>query len=465
MPLSFLKRLLFLLLIPLTVGAGCTKSSDPLAEKQAREKIELEVWGPNDEEDGWRTIMDAYRKTHPNVSFAYKQLLPSEYEAAVVRGFASGDGPDIFAVKNTEIDGYRDLIVSLPSSLQIPVIEEVGTLKKEQVASFKTHTSVAPKDLRKTYVDVVVKDVLRAVSDEKGVVSEQIFALPMSVDTLALYANKDLLNAAGIAEIPRTWETFHAAVEKLTLRGEGTRILQSGASFGTGTNSDHAFDLLSILMLQNGTRMVSERGQLAFGAATVDRPTPGLDALRFYVDFADPARKTYTWNNDQPRSIDAFVSGKTAFYIGYAAEHAILKKRAPKLSIAIAPLPQIGDPTASAIRVVNYANYHAYAVAKSSSAQTWAWHFLQFATEKAQADSFISTLGLPTARRDLIEGQLADEKLEVFASQLLTAESWYHGKEFEKAEKAFERLIEAVRSGDEADKAFDIAQNAISQTL
>ena len=49
----------------------------------------------------------------------------------------------------------------------------------------------------------------------------RIMAIPMSVDTMGMYVNKDLLNTAGIATIPETWDTFQDAVKKLVKQSPG----------------------------------------------------------------------------------------------------------------------------------------------------------------------------------------------------------------------------------------------------
>ena len=75
------------------------------------------------------------------------------------------------------------------------------------------------KDVKEVYPDVVAGDVLRRINTSPegspAVWEDKVVALPMSVDTLALFVNKDLLNAAGIPTIPDTWAKFQATIPRL----------------------------------------------------------------------------------------------------------------------------------------------------------------------------------------------------------------------------------------------------------
>jgi multiple sugar transport system substrate-binding protein len=281
------------------------------------------------------------------------------------------------------------------------------------------------------------------------------------VDTLAMYYNRDLFNAASVAEAPATWTQFLEMVPKLTALGPNDAVVQSGAALGTSQNVDRAFDIVSLLMMQNGTIMTDDRGRAVF--ATEDRSTrtiPGAQAVSFYTDFANPLKEVYTWNAAQPNSLDAFVTGKTAVFFGYAYHLPTIQARAQRIRFAIAPVPQIADG-----RTVNYANYWIETVSKAGSHQNWAWDFVQYATSAEHVKSYLTAANKPTARRALINSQIADENLGPFVGQLLTAKSWYKGRNAEAATKAFLDLIDASLAGKDMEDEIIRAQNAVNQTL
>ncbi len=404
--------------------------------------------------------MSSYQALHPNVSFEYRELRIDEYEDELLHAFARGEGPDIFSIHNTWIGEYESLIAPLPKSLSIPYSETRGTIKKETVYTIKEEPTISQRALKTDFVDVVAQDVIRQYKPNAQAEAEnQIFGLPLSVDTLALYYNKDLLNAAGIAQPPETWTQFQDAVTKLTKITTNDEILQSGAAMGTSRNVERAVDIVSLLMMQNGARIVDERGRADFAQET-DAGLLAGEAVRFYTDFGSPQKAVYTWNAQQPDSFDAFVNGSTGFFLGYSYHGAFIRTINSKLNFAVAPVPQIEGG-----KTVNFANYWVETVAKSSTAPDWAWDFIQFAASKDQVTKYLTVANKPTALRGLINTQIEDEVLSIFVGQSLTAQSWYKGKDAQVAEEAFLDLIDAFLSGEEQESALVNAQNKVNQTL
>lgn len=461
----FTKKLLgvFLIVTSLVLtGQGCGGNNQ--AEQLATEQVELDIWRVVDGEDAFDDIITDYQTIHPNVSVNYRRLRLDEYEDELVNAFARGEGPDIFSVHNTWMGEYEDLILPLPESLTIPYTEIEGTIKKERVTTLREERSITKRQLRERYVDVVAHDVIRTLQRPDGTQEERIMGLPMAVDTLAMFYNKDLFNAAGIAVPPQTWEQFQTeVVPSLTQISEEGNIIQSGAAIGTAENVERYFDILSLLMMQGGTEMVDRRGRAAFAEENENNDLPGVRAVQFYTNFANPAVQNYTWNADQANSLEAFVNGETAIFFGYSYHIPIIRSRNENLNFAITQVPQITDNPSA--RKVNYANYWVETVAQSTEHDNWAWDFVQFASEAEQARSYLDEAQRPTALRGLIEGQLENEDLSPFANQLLTAKSWYVGDDAAVAEEAFMQLIEDALAGREVVESTERAQNQVNQTL
>ena len=457
--MKFVWRNIIILMIPLLIlGAGCGGSS--AAEVLASKPVKITIWRVFDDSDTFQSIMSAYQSIHPNVSFIYRELRFDEYEDELIRAFAEGEGPDVFSLHNTWLGEYESLIAPLPDSLSIAYAEVRGTIKKETVYTIKEEPTLSERALKADFVDVVAQDVLRSYKPSaKAKAEDRIFALPLSVDTLAMYYNKDLLDAAGIAEPPSTWTEFQDAVTLLTKIGSNDQILQSGGAIGTSQNVERAFDILSLLMMQNGTQMTDSVNRPTFANETDTGYLAG-EAARFYTDFANPLKAVYTWNAEQPDSFDAFVNGNTAFFFGYSYHNAFIKTANSKLDFSITPAPQIDGG-----KTVNYANYWVETVAKSSEAGDWAWDFIQFAAEEEHVDSYLAASNKPTALRGLISTQLEDEVLSIFSGQTLTADSWYKGSDAQVAEEAFLTLIDGILAGEELEVVLKAAQNKVSQSL
>ncbi len=461
----FRKKITSLVLLALLFsGFGCGNNEAAVASAP----VKLTIWGVFDDASNYKSVIAAYRVVHPNVSIDFREFRYDEYEKELVRGIAEGKGPDIFLVHNTWMERYKSLMEPMPATVTIGYQEVRGSIKKEVVDVLRTENTLSERALKSDFVDVVASDVIRPYQpDDKTAPTNRIFGLPAGLDTLVLFWNKDLFNAAGIAGAPTTWTAFQDAVTKLTKVDKDGKIVQAGAGIGTSKNVERATDILSLLMLQNGTEMVSADGR----TATLDKVPktggvagvlPGLDATRFYTDFANPTKAVYTWNADQSNSFDAFVNGTSAMFFGYAYDLPLIRTSSAKLNFAVAQVPQIDGG-----RQANFANYWIMTVSKDSKYDDWAWDFIESLThDEKQNASYLAAARKPPALRALISSQLEDEDLNAFASEVLTADSWYHGTDIAAAESALSELLDSVLSGSVVSTdAIKLAAQKIGQTL
>jgi multiple sugar transport system substrate-binding protein len=447
----FILSILFVFL--LTAGFSCKKET----VDQAVRPITLEYWRVFDGRDDFAEIIQNYNQQHPYVTINYRKLRFDEYEDALLNALAEDRGPDIFSIHNTWMREYQTKIEPMPSQtvMVFPVLK--GAIKKEVVPERRVIPSMSLLDLRRNFADVVYSDV---------VINNQVFGLPLSVDTLAMYYNQDLFDRAGIVEVPQYWNReFQETVKKLTRQDLRGNILQSGAALGSSENIERYSDILSVLMMQNGANMMSDAGQVLFHtvpAGVQDRGyNPGLMALRFYTDFSNPIKEVYSWNNDLPSSVEMFTSGRLALMLGYSYHLPTIKARAPKLNFMVSPLPQIegaGTP-------INFANYWVEVVSRKSNHKNEAWDFVKFMTSPNQVSSYLSKTKKPTALRSLIPGQREDLEIGVFADQVLTSRSWYKGKNPLLMERFFGEMIESFLLAEDSDamQVMNLYANRIQQ--
>jgi len=343
--------------------------------------------------------------------------------------------------------------------MAFPVVK--GTIKKEVIPELRTTNSLSLKDLKDNFVDVVSHDVILKDGN--------IYGLPLSVDTLALYYNKDLFNNAGISKPPIYWnKEFLQDVKKLTKQDPKKGLIQSGVALGGSTNINRFSDILSVLMMQNGVIMMDESGQVLFHTipeiAKTSDYNPGVAALNFYADFANPAKESYAWNSEMPNSLEMFISGNLAMMFSYSYDLATIKARAPKLNFSVAKLPQIeGNPPTN----INFANYWVEVVSKKSQHQNEAWDFIQFITREEQVKSYLEKTKRPTALRSLVNEQKNNNELSVFSDQVLTAKSWYKGKNVQAAEDAIAEMIDIItrNTGEKIKNVLETAASKVQQTI
>jgi multiple sugar transport system substrate-binding protein len=422
-------------------------------------QVDLEVWGVFDDSDAYQEIISAYQEMNPYVNIEYRKLQPENYEEELLQALAANKGPDIFMLRNAWVAPFQDKIEPAPEKY-------------------------TEKAYREAFVDVVAGDFIG--SDNK------IYGAPLSVDSLALYYNKDLFNAAGIATPPATWEQLAADVELLTKLGSTGNFEQSGVALGTAMNINRSTDVFSAIMFQLG----GEPGE----PSRVDLSNEETrKAMEFYTQFANIRSPLYSWNSSQHYSIDSFYEGTLAMMINYSWQYPTIKQKNAKLNIGIAPLPQFASGIQS-----NVANYWGFAVTRNKeyvSKDTTkedtmtqekytklrrheAWQFLRYMTYPEPDKVVTLENGLtgttkdfplsldatakyleitkkPAARRDLIDVQKQDVILGPFATGNLLAKHWQHA-DVDKAEAVLAETIESVVRGERTiQDALDIATNRL----
>lgn len=453
--IKYRSLVVFLILVfLLTTGLGCKTTSKELAEKL--KPVNLVYWRTRDGQDAFAAIIQGFQKLYPYVSITYRLIREEEYEQALLEAWAEDRGPDIFSIPNTWLGKYQSKILPLAIGSEVVMAKKTitGTIKKEEKIIEERKTVPDLRQLRETFVETVPKDV---------VFNNQIYGLPLSLDILSLYYNRDILNGAGIISPPQTWEEFANVVKALILQDRYGDFIQAGAAMGTTKNIAYLTDILSLLMLQNGTPMVGGQGRAVFNQSLPGDSSyfPAQEALRFYLSFANPGSEIYTWNQNMPDDLSVFIAGQLGFMFGYSDYLSVIKQQAPKLNFDIAKAPQISG----SLKEINYARYPIETVSKKTKYPDQAWAFVLYAAEAQNAKTFIERTKYPTAHRALISGQLEDFDLAPFAQGVLAAQTWYLGKNYSLVEESFQEMVEDVSSGKKNIKqAIDYAVNKINLT-
>lgn len=399
-----------------------------------QEKMTLQFWGTFDESSFYRAAINDFEKNNSGIKITYRQFNFEDYEKQLIDSFAAGTGPDIWLMHNTWLPKHYDKIQPLPQQLL--------TEEETPLLTFK--------EFQEQFVDVTVEDLTDG---------NQIYALPIYIDTLALYYNKDLLNSAGIVSPPNTWKEFNDAVKKLTIFDERGNIVRAGATIGTAKNINRSTDIFTLLMFQSGVKMTNASGTSATFSKSVNGEKVGEAALQYYTDFARQSNEqVYTWNDRQHYSIDAFIEGNAAMMFNYSHHIKTIRDKSARFNFAIAPMPQISNTPVA----VNYANYWAPTVSKQSKYSDAAWKFLVYLSSTKGAVFYLNASNRPSAKRDLIEQQRTDPDLGAFAVQALSARSWYQ-IDNSAIETIFADMIDDVNFGRASVKdALQAAENKVN---
>jgi len=411
-------------------------------QRNEKKDVRLTVWGVFDESIIWDSMFSGFHSPAGyNVTFAYRKVPFDDYEGELLNAFANQTPPDIFMIHNSWLPKYQDKAAAMP----------VG----QQWMTYRQYEEAFP--------DAVITDFTR----ERAA----IYGVPLYLDTLALYYNKDLLNAAGYAQPPASWEAFKEAVARLTIVDVNGMLVRPGAALGTARNINRSTDIWGLLLLQTFGKIRPidpdmRTAQLTYSSREgAEVYSPGQDALRFYTDFASPVLKEYTWNRSQPYSIDAFVSGQVAMMLNYSHHIETIRARAPELNFGVSRAPQT-QALLDQQKAVDYPSYFGLAVSRFSTnqQQAAAWEFLSYLAEPRQQQQYSQLTKRPPAHRQIIATQLEHPDYRVFAQQALTAKSWYQPNAT-LMETYFADMIESVIDGVSIREAVERANGQVSVLL
>ena len=344
-------------------------------------------------------------------SLTYVVKPAATLEAELTEALAVGSGPDLVSLPSSWVIADGNKFVPMPTEV------------------------MSPRQFEDSFIN------LAAVYQ----VPDGVLASPITFDPLVLYYNKDLLARAGLSRPPATWTQFKLDAEVLTRRDERDNILQSAAALGLFSNITHAKDILSLLFIQAGNPIVTAATN---GWAVVlkedlgIKPPPSPRAVEFFVQFADPASRTYSWNRSLPEAADNFVAGRSALYLGYGSEWADLTARNPHLSLGVALVPQRDETgTVTAGRLTGLA-----ITRQAGGRATAAFAAASALSSPAAAGELTPQHGLAPARRDLLAERVTDPVRTIFYRSAVSARGWPDPAPAATTE-IFRRLIEGVVAG------------------
>lgn len=456
------KKILFFISLAVFLavgGLGCKGLSKQ--QQAATQPITLEYWTVFDDVDALQTQIDKYKADRPYLTINLKQLRVDELYPRLLEALAEDRGPDIISVRNKWISFYKPKLATMPASVSDTTVRtEKTAVGSKTTVSGSTQNLPSITQIEKEYVQAVKKDV---------VMDGNIYGLPLSLENMAIYYNKDLLDRAGIAEAPKNWKEFQAAVEKLVKIDKASgKILQSGTALGTGNNISGFEDILYILFKQSGIDLINKDGAVNFNNTSGNINNDAIAVLNFYTDFANQTRSTYSWNEDMEMALDRFINGSVAFFFGYSYHAPVIQARSPQLNVAVLPMLQLNPE-----EPINVANYWIQSVTEKSKHKNEAWGLVNYLTHSGATKEYIEKSGRPSALRAYVAKQLDDPNLQPFVSQALVSDSWYHGNDYETTVRAMadmvhQWLLPAPQVGREQEWKKEIINRAaakISQTL
>ncbi|MBN1374398.1 sugar ABC transporter substrate-binding protein [Candidatus Dojkabacteria bacterium] len=314
-------------------------SGDPTTEK-----IEIVYWGLWEPNSVMEDVIAAYEAKHQNVKIIYVQKSFSQYEASLPYRLSEEAGPDIVRIHNTWLPVLQKHLTPLPSKI------------------------MSTSEYSQNFYNTAVKSFTGS--------DNAIYAIPLEVDGLVLYYNKDLLAQAGFTSPPTDWDEFLEMSIKLTKRS-GTTITQAGAAIGTANNINHADEIIALLLLQNSANIIAQDGKASLSNQKVK------ESLSFYTGFV----KTHNvWNDALSNDLVMFHSGKLAMMFAPSWRVFDIINANPEINFDIAPVPQLPANQVP----IDLGSYWGEAVSAQCDHPEIAWDFIKYLSEAEQLRSMYS---------------------------------------------------------------------------
>ncbi len=297
--------------------------------KSSDKQVTLTYWGLWEDSNVFQSIVNDFHRQNPNITISYVKQDPEKYADRLLTRMQNGTGPDIFRFHNTWVTPLQNVLLPLPS------------------------TVIDKNQLQQKYFPVVSNDLVK---------NGAVYGLPLEMDTLVLYTNRDIFDHAGV-KVPTTWDEFLTVSKGLTVKDTDGHIKTAGAAIGTYENITHAPDIISLLLLQNGANLQK-----------LQNSQNAIDALTFYTSFAKNDDRV--WDNTLDSSLMAFSRGKVGMYFGYSYDYFAIKAAAPQLNVEVYPVPHLPG------RDMSIASYWSEGVSSKSKHPKEAFLFLQYLAQK-----------------------------------------------------------------------------------
>lgn len=432
--------LVFVIIMIIVIVALNKQSTKP----KPRDNSTFVIWDYNNEKANYDSILTDFQKEN-NIKVSYVNKPKETYIQDAIDAIAAETGPDVMIAPNDIMPEFKDKLVPMPDGL------------------------IADSAAKKSDLEVY-QDRYPNVVYQNNVLNNKIYAVPMSIDSLKMFVNtrflEDRLNEARLKnqrdplneqitrilqKENRNWDEFVTLVRFFTQKTNG-KITSPAAAVGTSNNIARGVDLLTVIMMQNGTKMVSDDLSTALFHtkqnlfSNIDYP--GKKGLEFYTSFADPKSDNYTWNEAQGESVRAFAEQKVPIMFDYDSARTEITLIDADFNYATNNIPQIKETR----NPVNFARFDNLIVPKSTKNATLSWKFIYFATDPLKSINYFvyskkkPALNLPQ-----------DDPIQ-------KAQTWYNPNTI-KVNEIFKTVIKQVNDGKDPQTALDGAAGQITTLL
>ncbi len=304
----------------------------------------------------------------------YRQVAPDAFGNELIRALADNQQPDLVLLPHELLMTYRNRFVPF-SYQQFPL-----------------------REFRDRYVD----------GTEIFALPEGVYGVPLFVDPLMMYWNRNVLTSAGFLQPPQTWEELLATYfPALIVRSQSRDIRRAVVAMGAVRNVTNAAPIIYSLFLQGGSQGVNVRDgqvQLLLDSRQAGGGRPFFNAVEFYTRFSTFNNVNYTWNASLPNDREQFLREDLMFYFGFGSEARELERRNPNLNFDIAEFPQGAEATLRR----TYGRFYSLMVLQRARNPQAAYTVLSILAEDRQVQQMAAYYNFAPVRRSLLQGGSTD---------------------------------------------------------
>ena len=372
------------------------------------------IWGTFDDFEVNEVLFKIMEDDRDFQVVSYKQMDPRTFDSELVNAIAEGRSPDL---------------VLLPSDLLVKHRAKILSLTYEQKPE---------RDFKDSYVD----------GAEIFLLNDGFYGWPIMVDPLMMYWNRTMFANAGLAVPPTTWETvLSSTLPSINRITTDLDVLQSAVAFGEYDNITNAKEILTMLLFQAGTNIVTEQsGDYLIDLYSISGGggglPPGDAALSFYTQFANPVAGSYSWNRSLQRDDLQFLGERLALYFGMGSEYASLAERNPNLNFDVTDVPQ--GATSNVKRT--YGKFYALSILKVSENPQGAFRVAEKLGSAEFSQMFAENLELAPVHRSILSQLATDSVRASLYRASLIAQDWLD-PDVEVTENLMRTMITDVTSG------------------
>lgn len=278
---GYFGRLLILLLATLITVTGC----QIISNNNQTEVIKLTLWqgvNPPPNRDVLQKLVDKFNLTHSDIQVESLYVGQQDQQMPKILAAVVGNAPPDLLWFNPTIGGQ---LVELDALVQLDEMLDSSPIKEE--------------------IDKALF--------ESMVYKSKIWSVPFATNNVGVFYRPSLFKAAGITQLPKTWDELRQVAKKLTrdTNGDG-KIDQHGIFLPLGKGEFTVFVWLPF-MWSGGGELINGESQVA-AAVDVSNNKGAVSALQFWHDLIADGSAMLS-GPERGYETDALLAGKVAMQL------------------------------------------------------------------------------------------------------------------------------------------------------